>query len=89
MGTVNGGYGDNTYSPYVYTPNVPPPPAAVPVQQPAQVPPATPAKIAEPPQPKPPLPEEHMYLQTIFEELRDKCTFSTKNPVRILFIIKC
>lgn len=81
MGTVNGGYGDNTYSPYGYTQNVPPPPPAVSVQQPAQEPQIELAKIAEPPQPKPPLPEEHMYLQTVFEELRDKCVYSTKNPV--------
>lgn len=81
MGTVNGGYGDNTYSQYGYAPNVPPPPPAAPGPQQQQQPaPVAPAKIAEPPQPKPPLPEEHMYLQTVFEELRDKCAYSTKNP---------
>lgn len=83
MGTVNGNYGDNTYSPYGFPQAMPPPPSAapLPVQQPVHAPPVSQAKIAEPPQPKPPLPEEHMYLQTVFEELRDKCTFSTKNPV--------
>lgn len=55
---------------------------------PAQPPAAAPvpvAKVAEPPRPKPPLPEEHMYLQTVFDELRNRCTCAASNPVRSQF----
>ncbi|XP_054267907.1 protein transport protein Sec31A-like [Macrosteles quadrilineatus] len=54
------------------------PPAPAPVM--AAQPPAPVAKVAEPPRPKPPLPEEHMYLQTVFEELRNRCTCAANNP---------
>jgi protein transport protein SEC31 len=52
-------------------------------QQPQQqyVPPVTPAKVAEPHKPKGPIPEEHMYLQTVFEELRNRCACTATNPV--------
>jgi protein transport protein SEC31 len=43
--------------------------------------PVAPAKVAEPPKPKGPIPEEHMYLQTVFEELRNRCACTATNPV--------
>ncbi|XP_046674352.1 protein transport protein Sec31A isoform X2 [Homalodisca vitripennis] len=47
----------------------------------AAPPPAPPvAKAVEPPRPKPPLPEEHMYLQTVFDELCNKCICAANNP---------
>lgn len=32
--------------------------------------------------PKPPLPEQHVHLQTVLEELRNQCYCKTNNPVR-------
>lgn len=39
----------------------------------------------EKPQPiqKPPIPEEHVHMQTVFDELRIRCSNSAGNPVRI------
>lgn len=45
--------------------------------QPVQV-----AKIAEPEKPKAPIPEQHVHLKTIFDELRTQCYESAKNPVK-------
>lgn len=35
----------------------------------------------EPPKEKPPLPEEYIYLQTVFEELKSQCLNSASDPV--------
>lgn len=35
----------------------------------------------EPVKQKPPLPEEYMYLQTVFNELRNQCINTATNPV--------
>lgn len=74
---VNGGYVD----PLVGAPYQPQ--QLYPQQQPQQqyISPVAPAKVAEPPKPKGPIPEEHMYLQTVFEELRNRCTSTATNPV--------
>lgn len=45
-------------------------------QQPTPQPPAAP----EPPKQKPPLPEEYIYLQTVFEELKKSCIAAAANP---------
>lgn len=79
---VNGVYGNmgqqQPYVPYNVPPHVqqqqqqqPPPPSTGPV--------AT-AKAVEPPKPKGPIPEEHMYLQTVFDELRSRCYNTATNP---------
>jgi len=70
---VNGGYVD----PLVGAPYQPQ--QVYPQQQ--FVRPVTPVKVAEPPKPKGPIPEEHMYLQTVFEELRNRCACTATNPV--------
>nr|CAD7198534.1 unnamed protein product [Timema douglasi] len=49
-------------------------------QQQVAASPAPVARVAEPPKPKAPIPEEFMYLQTVFEELRNRCTCSATNP---------
>jgi len=36
----------------------------------------------EPPKPKGPIPEEHLPLQTVFDQLRNTCAASANNPVR-------
>lgn len=65
-----------------------PPRFPPPVQQP-QFQPSTPkmkssvASTPEPPKSKGPVPEEHMYLQTVFDELRNQCTCAANNPVNI------
>ena len=42
----------------------------------------TPEPAAPPtPQPKAPLPEEFVYLQTVFNELRQQCSNAAQNPV--------
>lgn len=46
-------------------------------QQPAQQPIANPEPVKQ----KPPLPEEFIYLQTVFNELRTQCCNATNNPV--------
>lgn len=43
--------------------------------------PAMPARIVEPEKPKAPIPERHMHLKTILDELRNQCYESTKSPV--------
>lgn len=40
-----------------------------------------PAAAPMPPQPKAPLPEEYVYLQTVFNELRQQCSNAAHNPV--------
>jgi len=35
----------------------------------------------EPPKEKPPLPEEYIYLQTVLEELKNRCLGATNDPV--------
>lgn len=45
--------------------------------QPAQQPIANPEPIKQ----KPPIPEEYIYLQTVFNELRTQCSNATNNPV--------
>lgn len=42
--------------------------------------PPPPEKTVEP-EPKKPIPEEHIVLQTVFEELRNRCTSAANNPV--------
>lgn len=58
------------------------PPVMQQVQQ--QAPPAR-SNVAtpEPPKAKGPVPEEHMYLQTVFDELRNQCSCAANNPVSI------
>ncbi|XP_066994333.2 protein transport protein Sec31A isoform X2 [Anabrus simplex] len=51
-----------------------------PLHQQQQQQPVAPAKVAEPPKPKGPVPEEHMYLQTVFDELRNRCLNAASNP---------
>lgn len=42
-----------------------------------------PARTIEPEKPKAPIPEQHMHLKTILDELRDQCYEHAKNPVNI------
>ncbi|KAK7872942.1 hypothetical protein R5R35_004256 [Gryllus longicercus] len=49
-------------------------------QQQQQPPQHSPVVKAEPAKPKGPVPEEHMYLQTVFNELRDRCMNAATNP---------
>lgn len=37
----------------------------------------------EPPKSKGPVPEEHMYLQTVFDELKNQCSCAANNPVSL------
>lgn len=46
------------------------------------------APTPEPPKPKQPLPEEYVYLQTVFNELRIQCINTASNPVSYYFIHK-
>ncbi|KAF4518106.1 hypothetical protein B566_EDAN007807 [Ephemera danica] len=48
--------------------------------QPA-MPPAAPAQVAEPPKPKPAIPEAYAHLPQIFDELRDRCANAAGNPL--------
>ncbi|XP_023705951.1 protein transport protein Sec31A isoform X4 [Cryptotermes secundus] len=73
---VNGGYVD----PLVGAPYQPQQLYPQQQQQQQYSSPVAPAKVAEPPKPKGPIPEEHMYLQTVFEELRNRCTCAASNP---------
>jgi hypothetical protein len=76
---VNGGYVDPLVgAPYQPQQSYPQHQA---YQQQQNVSPVAPAKVAEPPKPKGPIPEEHMYLQTVFEELRNRCAYTATNPV--------
>nr|CAD7574751.1 unnamed protein product [Timema californicum] len=79
---MNGGYADpgqqqQQYSQY---PSPPLPQQNYQQQQQVAASPAPVARVAEPPKPKAPIPEEFMYLQTVFEELRNRCTCSATNP---------
>nr|CAD7423569.1 unnamed protein product [Timema monikensis] len=83
---MNGGYADpgqqqqqqQQYSQY---PSPPLPQQNYHQQQQQQQQVAAPvARVAEPPKPKAPIPEEFMYLQTVFEELRNRCTCAATNP---------
>lgn len=51
-------------------------------QQPVQ-PPIEQARVATP-KAKLPLPEEYMYLQTVFEELKNQCINAAGNPVSFI-----
>lgn len=53
-----------------------------------QQPPIEQARVAEPEKPKAPIPEEHVHLKTVFDELRHQCYETAKNPVRILFLLR-
>lgn len=56
-------------------------------QQPQQYqPPVQQARIAEPEKPKAPIPEQHVHLKTVLDELRHQCYETAKNPVRKLTI---
>lgn len=44
--------------------------------------PAMPARIIEPEKPKAPIPEQHVHLKTILDELKNQCYENAKNPVR-------
>lgn len=41
---------------------------------------------SEPIKQKPPLPEEYMYMQTVFNELRTQCSNATSNPVSYVMV---
>lgn len=58
-------------------PNVAPP--VKPPVEPLQ--PAVPAKVVEPEKPKAPIPEQHVHLKTVLEELKNQCYENAKNPV--------
>lgn len=45
------------------------------------LPPVQSARIAEPEKPKRPIPEEHVHLQTVLEEVKTQCYNNAKNPV--------
>lgn len=49
--------------------------------QPQQTMSPPPQAVVEPPKQKLPLPEEFIYLQTVFEELKSQCSNAAKNPV--------
>lgn len=53
-----------------------------PQQQQQQQPPKP--QTPEPPKPKAPLPEEYVYMQTVFNELKLQCSNAAANPVRCL-----
>lgn len=45
-------------------------------------PPVAITRTPEPEKPKPPIPEQHMHLKTVFDELKNQCFENAKNPVR-------
>jgi len=49
--------------------------------------PAVTAKVVEPEKPKAPIPEQHVHLKTILDELKNQCYENAKNPVRAIDII--
>ncbi|XP_031840951.2 COPII coat complex component secretory 31 isoform X1 [Nomia melanderi] len=67
------------YNPQQYNQNIPNMNAqfAKPVE-PLQ--PATIARAPEPEKPKAPIPEQHMHLKTVFDELKNQCYENAKNP---------
>lgn len=90
MAPVNNGYGEPPAGPYG---QMAPPmqqqqmnrfPMVTQQYQQQQQPPQQQAP-ADPPKQKPPVPEEHMYLQTVFDELKNQCTCAANNPVIICF----
>lgn len=52
-----------------------------PVQPHQPVQPVQHARIAEPERPKAPIPDEHLHLKTVLDELKLQCHESAKNPV--------
>lgn len=58
-------------------------PAAAPFNKPMEPQPVMPARIAEPEKPKAPIPEQHVHLKTILDELKNQCYESAKSPVSI------
>ncbi|XP_034188166.2 COPII coat complex component secretory 31 isoform X1 [Osmia lignaria lignaria] len=42
--------------------------------------PAAMARAPEPEKPKPPIPEQHVHLKTVFDELKNQCFENAKNP---------
>ncbi|XP_014475273.1 PREDICTED: protein transport protein Sec31A isoform X2 [Dinoponera quadriceps] len=56
-------------------------PATAPFNKPMEsLPPVMPARVAEPEKPKAPIPEQHVHLKTILDELKNQCYESAKNP---------
>lgn len=45
--------------------------------------PAAMARAPEPEKPKPPIPEQHVHLKTVFDELKNQCFENAKNPVSL------
>ncbi|XP_075238434.1 COPII coat complex component secretory 31 isoform X2 [Lycorma delicatula] len=87
-GSFNGSYGDPSslqhqqqqqqqYQHVGY--NQPPKPMQQTIAPAASVAPVL-TKPSEPPRPKLPIPEEHVHLQTVFDELRNRCTCAANNP---------
>ncbi|XP_017789347.1 PREDICTED: protein transport protein Sec31A [Habropoda laboriosa] len=67
------------YNPQQYNPNIPNmgPQYAKPMEllQPAAI-----VRTPEPEKPKAPIPEQHVHLKTVFDELKSQCYKNTKNP---------
>ena len=84
-------YNQNVANPGApYNRNIEPHQSIQPIQpmqpmQPAQPPPS--ARIPEPEKPKAPIPEEHLHLKTVLDELQAHCYENAKNPVCLE--IKC
>ncbi|XP_011708304.1 PREDICTED: protein transport protein Sec31A isoform X1 [Wasmannia auropunctata] len=56
-------------------------PNTVPLNKPIEpMQPAMPARVAEPEKPKAPIPEQHLHLKTILDELKNQCYENAKNP---------
>lgn len=85
MGGNTGGYGMQQQNPYqapnVYQPQMMQPQMVNPPEQLAPAPQFSRSK-PEPPPPKAPIPEEHVILQTVFDDLRNRCYQAASNPVR-------
>ncbi|XP_012535073.2 protein transport protein Sec31A isoform X2 [Monomorium pharaonis] len=75
---------DNVYqeSPALYNPQFRQGvPNTVPLNKPIEpLQPVMPAKVAEPEKPKAPIPEQHVHLKTILDELKNQCYENAKNP---------
>lgn len=84
MGSHAGAYGmqqQNVYQPTnMYQPQMMQQQMVNPHEQPAPVSQFARAK-PEPPPPKAPIPEEHVVLQTAFDDLRNRCFQAAGNPV--------
>lgn len=92
MGNSSGTYGmpqqnlyqpPNMYQPPMMSTQMMQPPAASSLDQLSPAPQFSRSK-PEPPPPKAPIPEEHVSLQTVFDDLRSRCFNSASNPVRHL-----